>query len=64
MLHSVDTLRAIGEYGATLCLGHVLGQCLNDGHALYVDTLYFISIVLRCRAELYHEVQSGVKSLA
>ena len=64
MLHGRDPGVALGQYGASLSVNDILCDSINDGLALQVDTLDFISRVFWSGIESNCKIQACMQSFA
>ena len=64
MLNGRNACFALAEHRAALGVDHILGNSVDDGFTLQVDTLDLIARILGGGIECYCEVQTGMQSFS
>ena len=62
MLYGTYFNSVFGEYSTACCLGHIIGNSVNNRLTFQVDTLNLISMVVRSRVESNGQVKSCMKT--
>ena len=45
-----------------LRIDHIFGQCIDYRLIFQIDSLYFVTMIYRCRVEGYHNMEAGMQS--